>query len=536
MVASLTQETASGPLRTGEPSADQEQERGWSPAWLTSAGSLLIGLLGLIGLHWSTASETVRVWYVSETFNHCFLIFPISAYLIWRRLDRLKALEPRLCLPGLLPLLGGSLLWLVGNTAGVLLAEQIALVAMAQAMVLTLLGWRVVRAILFPLFFWVFAVPVGTELIPFFQHLTAELVVPLLRLSGIPVFLENLYLYIPSGSFEVAEACSGVRYLISTVTLGFLASHILFQSNIRRAIFVLLSFIVPIFANGIRAYGIVMIAHLSDYEYAIGADHLIYGWIFFSLVTFCLLGIGLAMRGNDDVAPDVAQAIGGTTSRLIESPRRIGLAFLLACFVASVGQIYKGYMELGILDGAAEQSIALNAAAPWSATDDAPRDWRPHYPFATMEHRQAFQGPDGLVDVHAAFYAYQRQGAEIVNAINRPLGADDTWRRMSSGRQVVQIGSREVTVRQLVGRSTQGDRLLWVWYWIDDRFTSNRYLAKLLEVKGKLLSRRGEAAVITISTLIEESPERAEERLRSFLGHVDPIDAALTTVLARADG
>ena len=534
MVANLTQDAAGDALESRQVPSDQ-RETSWSQAWLASGLCLLIGLVGMIGLYWSTVQETVRVWYESETFNHCFLILPIVAFLVWRRLDQLKALEPKPWLLGLVPLFGSSLLWLVGNTAGVLVAEQIALVAMAQSLVLTLFGWSVVRAILFPLFFLVFAIPIGVELIPFFQHVTAQLVVPLLRLTGIPVFLENLYLYIPSGSFEVAEACSGVRYLISTVTLGFLAGHILFQSTTRRVIFVLLSFIVPIFANGLRAYGIVMIAHLSDYKYAIGADHLIYGWIFFSFVTFCLLGIGLAMRGKDDEPSETKTPIVEAV-RSIGAPRRIAVVFLVAAVTASLGLIYKGYLELGVPEASAASRMALRAESPWLAAAGRSADWQPHYPGATHEHRQGFRSPQGRVDLYTAYYIYQRQGAEVVSAINRPFGEGKDWRRMSAGRRIVDLGDRQLEVREIVARSGQGTRLLWSWFWVDDSFTANRYLAKLMEVKAKLLNRRGEAAVVALSTELGDSPAEAEERLKDFLRNVEPIDAALAAFSAELRG
>ena len=536
MVATLSEETARQPLPDEGQAGELPGESGWSRGWLLAGLALLLGFTGLIGLHWSTATETVRIWNVSETFNHCFLIFPISAYLVWRRADRLKALEPSPWLPGLVPLLGASLFWLAGNLAGVLVVEQIALVAMAQSMVLTLLGWRVVRVILFPLFFWVFAIPIGNELIPFFQHVTAQFIVPLLRASGIPVYLEGLYLYIPSGSFEVAEACSGVRYLISSITLGFLASHVLFDSHWKKAVFVLLSFIVPILANGLRAYGIVMIAHLSDYRYAIGVDHLVYGWLFFSFVTFCLLGIGLLMRGKEEGMEGAAPAPLVAIPRLTAAPRRIGLTFLLAGAAAASGFLYKGYLESGIAEASAAAPPTLQAESPWTSAAGHAAGWQPIFPGATQEHRQGFHGPLGRVDFYTAFYAYQRQGAEVVNAVNRPVGADEIWRGMSSGRQVVQLAGGDLEVRQVVARSTEGERMVWYWFWVDRQFTASRYMAKLLELKGKLLNQRGEAAVVAVSTEIDSSPADAVERLRAFLGQVEPIDGALTAYLAEADG
>src|SRR5690606_1800868 len=97
---------------------------------------------------------------------------------------------------------------------------------------------------------------------------------------------------IPSGNFVVAEACSGINYLLATLAVGSMFMYLNFRSPWRRAVFMLLVVAVPLIANGLRAYGIVMIAHLSDYKYAMGIDHFIYGWVFFGIVIFAVFALG----------------------------------------------------------------------------------------------------------------------------------------------------------------------------------------------------------------------------------------------------
>ena len=104
----------------------------------------------------------------------------------------------------------------------------------------------------------------------------------------------------------MVEACSGVRYLISSITLGCLYAYLTYRSTLRRALFIGLSIVVPIIANGLRAYMIVMIGHLSGMELATGVDHLIYGWLFFGLVMFVMFWIGSFWR--EDVATASAPA------------------------------------------------------------------------------------------------------------------------------------------------------------------------------------------------------------------------------------
>ena len=107
-------------------------------------------------------------------------------------------------------------------------------------------------------------------------------------------------LSIPRGDFEVAKACSGIRYLIASVSLGTFYAYLTYQSWGRRLLFVSMAIALPILANGLRAYGIVMIAHFTNMKHAVGVDHLIYGWLFFGVLMFVLFWVGGRYAQLDD--------------------------------------------------------------------------------------------------------------------------------------------------------------------------------------------------------------------------------------------
>jgi exosortase A len=153
-------------------------------------------------------------------------------------------------------------------------------------------GTVVARAMLMPLAFLMFAVPIGEGLIPKLQDFSAWFAVKMLDLSSVPVLLEGRFITVPSGRWEVAEACSGIRYLTSSVAIGFLYAGLVYRSWVRRIGFLLASTAVPILANGLRVYGIVLLAYLSGNRIAAGVDHLLYGWLFFTIVMFLLLSVG----------------------------------------------------------------------------------------------------------------------------------------------------------------------------------------------------------------------------------------------------
>ena len=267
----------------------------WPVAW----SALLASVLGVTLIFSDTVSGMVRIWSNSDAFGHGFLIAPISAFLLWHGRDRLANISPRPCFWGLTMTAVALFAWLLGRLAGFLVLENFAFVAVIQSLFLTLLGWRAARILAFPLFYLIVMVPFGEFLIPFLQDLTAILVVQGLRLVNIPVFLDGVMLIIPTGAFEVAEACAGLRFMIAVLALGLIFAHLAYDDWLRRGIFMMIAVCVTIVGNVLRAFGIVVLAYVTNHEVAVGADHLIYGWVFLSFLLIVLFMLGLKLRKNE---------------------------------------------------------------------------------------------------------------------------------------------------------------------------------------------------------------------------------------------
>ena len=259
-----------------------------------------LSLAVVIATYFATFADMVLIWWNSSTFNHCFLIVPIALYLIAESRARLVGMRPTVAPLALLFLVSNGLLWSIGLLLGIAFFQHLAVVGFLIGVSWLLIGPRVAWALWFPLFYFYFGVPEGEFLVPYLQDWTAKVLVTMLRISNIPVFIEGRYLSIPSGNFVVAEACSGINYLIATVSVGSMYAYLRFHTIWRRVVFMLLTVAVPLIANGLRAYGIVMIAHLSQYKYAMGIDHYIYGWLFFGVVIFILFAVGNTFSDKND--------------------------------------------------------------------------------------------------------------------------------------------------------------------------------------------------------------------------------------------
>jgi len=260
--------------------------------WLKPMLWLLCLALVLGITQFETLQSMISVWLHSKTFNHCVLIPLLSTYLIYVERDRWIHLRPAYSIKGLLLLLASSLILLIATLAQVNAAQHFAFVISIIALVWLCLGDAFFRSNRFALIYLLFAVPFGEFLVPGLQDITAEFAVGLVRLIGIPVFMDGRLIEIPTGTFLVAEACSGISYLIAAFSLGTLFAHMYYVSLWRKVLFSVLSLIVPIVANGIRAFLIIYIAHKTNNEYAVGVDHLIYGWIFFGVVIFLMFAVG----------------------------------------------------------------------------------------------------------------------------------------------------------------------------------------------------------------------------------------------------
>jgi exosortase A len=279
-----------------------------SEAWRAGLWQLAPAWAALIALTWSDWSEMASQSWNASTYNHILLVPPILAWLVRQRSPELAKLTPRAWWPGLIILAGGVLTWLAGTTLGINTVSQLGAVVLLQASVAVLLGPRVTAGLLFPLAYMLFLVPFGDELVPALQAVTAEMAVALTHASGIPATIDGVFIDTPAGLFEVAEACSGVKFLVAMIALGTLVAHLCFASVKRRVLFMAAAVVVPVLANGVRAWGTIYIAQSQGVEFAAGFDHIVYGWIFFALVMIAVLGASWRFfdRSPDDPLIDAA--------------------------------------------------------------------------------------------------------------------------------------------------------------------------------------------------------------------------------------
>lgn len=516
----MTPEPMSTPAK-----AMREVAPGFANSWPFAVALALGAIFWLLAWYSGTAQSIVAIWERSDTFAHGYLIVPISAWLIWRQRHALAALDPQANFFVLPALALAGFGWLLGHLAEASVVQQYSLVLMIPLLVWCILGNQVVKVMAFPLFFLVFAVPFGEFLVQPFMEYTADATVFALKLTGIPVYREGLYFTIPSGSWSVVEACSGLRYLIASITLGFLYAYLTYRSLARRAVFVVASVIVPIVANWLRAYMIVMIGHLSGMQYAVGVDHLIYGWLFFGVVMLILFWIGSFWREDLDSPEPMPQSASLVQRDKPSMVRIVGVAIAAATVVA----VWP--FAASRLEAAAPVPPPVLEAPPqasgWQRIATHVTDWTPHYSKPQARLKQAYEKDAQRVELYIAYYRQQRQGAQLISSQNVLISSSDKiWRNTGEGSRRLDLGAQKLDSIAATLRSPSEQLLVLRWYWVDGQYVVNPYWAKLLQAKSRLLGHGDSAAVVMVYTTFAEPPGPAERTLQEFITAMLPAITA----------
>ena len=484
-------------------------------AWLATVVLLLVGYA-------DTATTMFGIWMRSETFAHALVVPPISLWLAWRLRGELAVLQPQPALWAALPLLGMALVWRMGHIVQISVVEQFMLVAMVVLTVPAVLGLTVARALMFPLGFLFFAVPFGEFMTPTLVEFTADFTVAAVRFSGVPVLRDGTHFLIPSGSWAVVEECSGIRYLMASAMVGTLFAYLNYRSYRRRLAFIVFSLIVPIVANWLRAYMIVMIGHLSGNRLATGVDHVIYGWVFFGVVIAIMFMIGA--RWADSVEPDMHPAHAALPAVPVPAARWLGAGVL--ALLASTG------VQVGLQTWLAGRDVMQSAQANirwpetlapgWVAAPELTPPFKPVFVGPDAEPQQAYRGPDGsLVWAYLAHYPQQDNQRRLVSSVNVIVRSDDVkWNLAARDRRTLtgagalgSVTTFDIAPIPAAGRA--GRLRAWRIYRIDGQLTDNDVRAKALQA-WQVLRGHGSAGSAVVLYTAATTAQDADDDLAAF--------------------
>ncbi len=471
---------------------------------------------GILAWNWTNLADMARVWRNSETFAHGFVVLPVFLLLVWLERDALARAPIRPFLPALGAVALAGAAWLVGKLAGASVLQELAVIAMIPAATWAALGSRAMAALLFPMAFLVFAVPMGQFLVPQLIDLTADFTVFALKLSGIPVYRDGNSFEIPSGRWSVVEACSGIRYLVASLMGGVLFAHFFYRSWTKRAAFIAFSIVMPLVANWLRAYLIVMLGHVTNNRLAVGVDHLVYGWIFFGLVVAATYWVGARWADPGTLASR------RTTAHREPAPARpaVGAVALTAALALVLAGAWRpAYDAFSRADPDPVRLDDIHARAGWSTTPGLlVADWMPLYANAAASRALTFARGGDRAALYVAYYRDQDHRGEMIHHGNGELAPEGSgWTVVRARPERFDAGPAAVDAQAQVLRSRGRALLVWRWYWIAGHATGSEYAAKAWLAWSRLSGQGEDSAVIVAYVPIEDSVPAATAALRGFV-------------------
>jgi len=498
---------------------------------------VLIGVL-LAWIYSSILPGLVRQWWQDPNFSHGFFVPLFSLYLLWRNWPRIIALTPRPSWWGLpLTILGLGVLS-VGDLGAELFLSRFSLLVLLAGLIVLLLGWNYFRALLFPLAFLVFMIPIPAII---FNHLTfplqilaSKIAAAILPVFGVPVYREGNVINLPKMALDVAEACSGIRSMVSLLTLAVIYGYLTEARIWVRVVLALISLPIVVIANSLRIVVTGLIVQYWNPAEAEGTPHLLSGgliflgalvmlYLFHKLLSLVLDGNG-AQGGAVAVVPTTKTGPAQRPSTKVSSPHRFTLIVLLLAVAGSLLRVRGNNEPKVSREGLASFPQQLGT---WKGTviPIPDEDLRILGPGDFLDERYENQGTtEPAVDLLILYFPSQRTGDTIHSPQHCLFGAG--WLPVESGVTNLSLpGVAALLVNRYVVAKKGERQLVFYWYLAHGRAVASDYRAKFYLVKDAIRLNRSDGALIRIMTSIPkgESTDSAQHRLSSFAETLVPL-------------
>ncbi len=475
-----------------------------------------------VALWGPTAVDMATLWAMSSSYHYGIFVAPIAAWMIVAKSAPSPAPANRL--PGFLIIAFGAALWLLGRAGGIALVEQFALITALIGGAGVAFGGGALRAWAYPLAFLYFMVPFGEAIVPGLQTITVQIIVVLLGALSMPVTIDGYLIQTPAGAFEVAEACAGFRFLVSATMIAAVFSYVSFQSWRKRIGFLLFASLVAILANGLRAFLLVLIATLTNMQWAVGPDHLLIGWIFYALLFLVLVAVG--RRYADAPAPQQS----------VDTHHTAGAgaipAMLAAIAIIAAATVYASAVVDRSIDKVAPVSLSLFNAPGWRILPPA-QNWRAELRQADRTAGATYMSGDNTVYLSLGYFTHDRKGGEIVNYNNRAWSGA-YWRRIGTRDAVIYLFGTSKTRRIDILAGPERRRLAAVTvFWLGNEVFVERWRMKLAQAKAKLTGRNPSGGLVIIAASYNRDPAEAVAVMRNFTSDLEPLGAWLSRIEQR---
>jgi len=489
-----------------------------------------LGILSAIILwvYWPTISHLVGQWWNDPNFSHGFFVPLFSAYVLWKDRDRLARIHLQPSWSGFVMVAVGMCILFVGQMGAELFLARFSLVITLAGIVVLFCGWNFFRSILFPWMFLLLMIPIPTILfnqITFpLQLLASHISAAVLPVFGVPILREGNVIHLPAMSLEVAEACSGIRSLMSLVTLAIIYGYLMEKRLWVRWVLAIASVPIAVAANSIRIIGTGLLVQYWDADKAEGYFHASWGWIIFVVSLLMLYGlhqiIGLIWK---EKGGDVERQLTTAT----QPPKQNHTPARMTQFVAVTLLLVSAAVLLQIRRAhevfpprLALQSFPQHVDG-WNSVDVpideetlkvlGPGDFLMRNYVHPAKDRPA-------INLFIAYFPSQRSGDTIHSPKNCLPGAG--WSAVDSKQILFSTpGHDAFPVNVYVVAKGQDRQLVLYFYWAHGRGVASEYVAKYHLVVDAIKMNRSDGSLIRFITPMSpgESVEAATQRVLPFV-------------------
>ncbi|MGB5473178.1 MAG: exosortase A [Gammaproteobacteria bacterium] len=487
-------------------------------------GLLLAGMIGLLLiLYRDTVLYLGGLWsrFGDGPYGHGFIVLAVGLYLVYHRREKILAQAPYPSAGALLLVAACTIVWLAASLADVQVVQVVILLPLILSVIWVVTGARVTLHLLFPVMFIVFALPVWEPLLPVLREITAAGAFSLTHLFGITAYVQDYEVQLPAGWLSIEAACSGLNYLLASLTLGVFYAWLNYRNFRSRLLVIAIVAGAAVLANILRVFVIIYLAYHTDMQHPFVKDHLMLGWYLFGALVLVLLFVDHMIYRRRVVADDTTVDHVGTTSRTgcgYDLVRGSLLLVVVTALIAS-GPAIAWWAKHRI---AATSTVALvlpPGQSGWAGPDLPNDSWMPVYHGAT-ELRRSYHKDGIRVLLYVGYYPQQRQDSELINDLNS-ISDNQAWQQAGAGKQRVSSGGQRVIEAELVSAGGQR-RLVWYRYRVAGHDTTSRYVAKALQVTGLLTGRRS-AAIYALAADHDADIADVRRELSDFLAAMEPM-------------
>lgn len=263
------------------------EESAWPPLWQ----AVVIAAL-MLWIYIPILIHLVAQWWQDPNFSHGFFVPIFSAFVIWQERSRFIGLRLQPSWWGLLFLIAGLCFLILGQMGAEIFLSRTSLLIVLAGLVLLFLGRNFFHQMLFPWAFLFLMIPIPAIIfnqITFpLQLLASKVASTTLPWMGVPVLREGNVIVLPAMALEVAEACSGIRSLMSLMTLAIIYGYLVERKNSIRILLALAAIPIAVAANSFRIVGTGLLVQYWDPAKAQGFFHEFSGWLIFVISLFML--------------------------------------------------------------------------------------------------------------------------------------------------------------------------------------------------------------------------------------------------------